>query len=339
MKLVTFTRPTSGAPRPGALVGEEVLDLVAASAAESREQWGFASLLELLRAGEAALAQVREMVDAVAEKSSGITERLRVRGALHSRASVTLLAPIPNPQLILAAASNYGSHSREMSGKPLSEPACFIKASGCVVGPGEPIVLPPEAPGMVDYEGELCVIIGRPAYRVREEDALNYVAGYTCGNDVSARDWVPALQEQRRDPLAKQYEPFLDPGTLNTRYKSFPTFMPIGPVVVTSDEIPDPQDLRIRTTVNDRVLQDTSTEDMTHGVARLISHYSRYYALAPGDVIATGSPPGVGIACTPPVFLRAGDMVTVEIERIGALSNPVVAFDAIEEDPSGAAHQ
>jgi acylpyruvate hydrolase len=326
MKLVTFVSDATGSPRPGALLGDEVVDLTVAHDAGSREPWPYASLLDLLRAGEAGMDFARRAVAAVVEDRGGIRDRLRSQGARRPLSTVTLLAPIPNPQLIVAAASNYGTHSREMSGKPLSEPACFIKASGCVIGPGEPIVLPPQAPDMVDYEGELCVVFGRPAYRVAEDEALSYVAGYTCGNDVSARDWVPALHEQRKDPLAKEYESFLDPGTLNIRYKSFPTFMPAGSVLVTADEIPDPQDLHIRTIVNDRVLQDTSTEDMTHGVARLIAHYSRYFAFAPGDMIATGSPPGVGIARTPPIFLRAGDTVTVEIQGIGALTNPVVAY-------------
>ena len=328
MRLVTFTFSGANASWPGALLGDDVVDLgAAAEIVGHRDDRRYPTLLDIIRDGGPGLDYARRIVDAVASSGDDLRERLRASGAVRAYSAVRLLAPIPNPQLIIAAASNYGSHSREMSGKPLSEPACFIKASGCVVGPGDPIVLPPEAPDMVDYEGELCVVIGRPTYRVSEAEALQYVAGYTCGNDVSARDWVPALHAQRADPLATQYESFLDPGTLNIRYKSFPTFMPLGPVLVTSDEIPDPQDVRIRTILNELVLQDTSTEDMTHGVARLISHYSRYYAFEPGDVIATGSPPGVGIARTPPIFMHPGDSVTVEIERIGSLTNPVVAYD------------
>jgi 2-keto-4-pentenoate hydratase/2-oxohepta-3-ene-1,7-dioic acid hydratase in catechol pathway len=324
VQLVTFTSVSSPGPRPGALVDDEVFDLSGAGIVVN-EEWRHGSLLDVLRAGESALSLTRRAVDLVAEDSRGVRDRLREHGHLQPLSETTLLAPIPNPQLVVCAASNYGSHSREMSGKPPSEPPFFIKASACIVGPGHPIVLPPEAPDMVDYEGELCVIIGRPAYRVSEAEALDCVAGYCCGNDVSARDWVPRLHAWRQDPTAQQYESFLDPGTLNIRFKSFPTFMPAGPVLVTSDEIPDPQDLRIRTVVNDQVLQDTSTEDMTYGVARLIAHYSRYLTLAPGDMIATGSPPGVGIARNPPIFLRTGDTVTVEIERIGALTNPVIA--------------
>jgi 2-keto-4-pentenoate hydratase/2-oxohepta-3-ene-1,7-dioic acid hydratase in catechol pathway len=330
VKLVTFRLGDSGRPHPGALVDDEILDLGAPGLAPllgERQEWGYTSVLDVLRAGDLALTSVRGAVARVAQDDAGLRGQLRNLGHLCPLATTTLLAPIPNPQLVVCAASNYGSHSREMSGKPPSEPPFFIKASGCVVGPGHAIVLPPEAPDMVDYEGELCVVIGRPAYRVAEAEALDYVAGYCCGNDVSARDWVRPLHAWRQDPTAQQYESFLEPSTLNIRYKSFPTFMPAGPVLVTADEIPDPQDLRIRTIVNDQVLQDTSTEDMTYGVARLIAHYSRYLALAPGDIIATGSPPGVGVARTPPIFLRAGDTVTVEIERIGALTNPVVASE------------
>jgi 2-keto-4-pentenoate hydratase/2-oxohepta-3-ene-1,7-dioic acid hydratase in catechol pathway len=324
VQLVTLASPGSSGSRPGALIEGEVFDLRAAGLATGGDQWHHASLLDVLRDGEAALDLARRAVDAIAEDRAGLRDRLREQGHLRPPEQTTLLAPIPNPKLVVCAASNYGSHSREMSGKPPSEPPFFVKASGCVVGPGHPIVLPPEAPDMVDYEGELCVVIGRPAYRVSEAEALQHVAGYCCGNDVSARDWVRPLHAWRQDPAAQQYESFLEPSTLNIRYKSFPTFMPLGPVLVTADEIPDPQDLRIRTVVNHQVLQDTSTEDMTYGVARLIAHYSRYLALAPGDVIATGSPPGVGVARNPPIFLRAGDTVTVEIERMGALTNPVV---------------
>jgi 2-keto-4-pentenoate hydratase/2-oxohepta-3-ene-1,7-dioic acid hydratase in catechol pathway len=325
VQLVTFVSAASPSPRPGALIAGEVFDLYATGLVTAGEQWHYASLLDLLRGGEAALSLTRRAVDTVAADRGGLCAQLREHGHLRALGDTTLLAPIPNPQLVVCAASNYGSHSREMSGKPPSEPPFFIKASGCVVGPGHPIMLPEEAPDMVDYEGELCVVIGQPAYRVSEAEALGYVAGYCCGNDVSARDWVRPLHAWRQDPAAQQYESILEPSTLNIRYKSFPTFMPAGPVLVTADEIPDPQDLRIRTVVNDQVLQDTSTEDMTYGVARLIAHYSRYLALAPGDVIATGSPPGVGVARTPPIFLRDGDVVTVEIERVGALTNPVVA--------------
>jgi 2-keto-4-pentenoate hydratase/2-oxohepta-3-ene-1,7-dioic acid hydratase in catechol pathway len=321
MKLVTFASP---APHPGVIVGDEVLDLGRALNLDTG-RLAFSSLIDLLQGGEASLSVVREAAEAVAANRGGVSDALREQGALLPLAETTLLAPIPDPRLIVCAASNYSSHSREMSGAPLSEPACFIKASGCVVGPNDPIVLPEQAPDMVDYEGELCVIFGRPAYRVSEADALSYVAGYCCGNDVSARDWVPKLHAWRKDPLANPYESFLDPGTMNIHYKSFPTFMPLGPVLLTADEVPDPQDLHIRTIVNDRVLQDTSTEDMTHGVAKMIAHYSRIFAFQPGDVIATGSPPGVGIARNPPVFLRPDDTVTVEIQRIGSLVNPVMA--------------
>ena len=325
MKLVTFAAPE---PRPGALIGDEVLDFRATREAGAGLDWTYESIHDVLRVGAPALNLARNVVELVTTHS-GVQELLRRRGMLRHLGQAKLLAPIPNPQLVVCAASNYRSHSAEMGGAIPPEPACFIKASGCVVGRDHPIVLPPEAPGMVDYEGELCVIIGRPAYRVAESEALRYVAGYCCGNDVSARDWVGRFHDWQKDPIGNHYESFLDPGTLNLRYKSFPTFMPLGPALVTADEVTDPQDLHLRTLVNGEVRQDINTEDMTYGVAQMIAHYSKVFAFSPGDVIVTGSPPGVGVARRPPLFLKAGDVVTVEIERLGQLTNPVVAADQL----------
>jgi len=322
MKLVTF-KPAE--PRPGALIDEDVLDFRSA-AGSGVGTFDHATIVALLAAGEQAMADAQAIVDQV-RGDQALAASLRDAGALLALADTRLLAPVPEPKLVICAASNYRSHSAEMGTAPPSEPACFIKATTSVTAHAEPIVLPPEAPAMVDYEGELCVIIGKTAYRVSEADAMRHVAGYVCGNDVSARDWVPALRKAGADPAGHPYPPFLDPGTLNIRFKSFPTFMPTGPALVTADEVPDPHALRIRTLINGEALQDSNTDDLTFNIPQLIAHYSKFFRFEPGDMICTGSPPGVGIARNPQVFLKPGDVVSVEIEGIGTLTNPVIGYE------------
>jgi 2,4-didehydro-3-deoxy-L-rhamnonate hydrolase len=217
--------------------------------------------------------------------------------------SIRLRAPIPAPGKIIGIGLNYRDHATE-SGQPLpSEPVLFAKSANCVVGPEEPIRIPP-ATSQVDYEAELGVIVGRTAREVPASDALSFVAGYVCVNDVSARD----LQFR---------------GGQWFRGKSPDTFLPMGPWITTADDIEDPQTLAIRCVVNDEVLQDSNTVEMVFTVAELISFISQTITLSPGDVIATGTPAGVGFTRDPPRFLQRGDRVTVEIEGIGALSNPV----------------
>jgi 2-keto-4-pentenoate hydratase/2-oxohepta-3-ene-1,7-dioic acid hydratase in catechol pathway len=184
-------------------------------------------------------------------------------------------------------------------------PLVFSKLTSSVIPPGAPIVLPDDAPDEVDYEAELAVVIGRTARRVSEDDALEHVLGYTCANDVSARDC-----QRHRD---KQW----------TRAKSFDTFCPLGPVLVI-DEIADPNALSIRSVLNGETMQASSTADMIFPVRTLISYLSHQFTLEPGTVILTGTPEGVGVARTPPRFLRAGDRFSVIIEGIGELANPVV---------------
>jgi 2,4-didehydro-3-deoxy-L-rhamnonate hydrolase len=217
--------------------------------------------------------------------------------------SVRLRAPVPRPGKVICVGLNYRDHAEE-SGQPIpDEPVLFAKFANSVIGTGEPISVPP-AVEQPDYEAELGVVIGRDAHRVDERTALEHVAGYTCVNDVSARD----LQFRSSQWLLG---------------KAIDGFLPIGPWLVTGDEIPDPQSLRIRCEVDGETLQDSSTAQMIFGVAELIAFVTRTITLEPGDVIATGTPPGVGMARTPPRWLRDGDTVTVEIERIGALTNTV----------------
>jgi 2-keto-4-pentenoate hydratase/2-oxohepta-3-ene-1,7-dioic acid hydratase in catechol pathway len=218
---------------------------------------------------------------------------------------VRLLAPVPRPGKVIGIGLNYRDHAAE-SGQPIpTAPILFPKYANSVIGPGAPIVIPPET-REPDYEAELGVVIGRAASRVPEADALSFVAGYTCMNDVSARD----LQFQSSQWMLG---------------KAIDTFLPCGPWLVTADEIPDPQALAIRLTLNGEVMQSSSTAQMVFGVAELVAFVSRTTTLDPGDLIATGTPPGVGFARKPPVWLKDGDVVSVEVEAIGALTNPVRA--------------
>jgi 2,4-diketo-3-deoxy-L-fuconate hydrolase len=227
-----------------------------------------------------------------------------VEGQPRALSGLRLLAPVTKPEKIVCVGLNYRDHAAE-SGQPVpEEPVLFAKYRNSLVGPGGSIKLPRAAPDRVDYEAELAVVIGRSAARVPASRALEHVAGYTCANDVSARD----LQAR---------------GGQWVRGKAIDSFLPLGPWLVTPDEIGDPQRLRIRCTINGEVLQDSNTQQMVFGVAELISFISQTITLSPGDVIITGTPPGVGAARKPPRFLRAGDDVTVTIEGIGDLTNPV----------------
>jgi 2-keto-4-pentenoate hydratase/2-oxohepta-3-ene-1,7-dioic acid hydratase in catechol pathway len=212
------------------------------------------------------------------------------------------LAPVPRPGKVIAIGRNYRDHIQEGGSEPPPAPLIFAKWPTSVIGPGSEIRWDPALTAQVDYEAELGVVIGRRARRVDAADALDYVLGYTCLNDVSARD----LQ-------------FGDGQW--TRGKSLDTFCPMGPWLVTADEIPDPQTLDIACHVGERVMQRANTADMYFGVAAIISHCSQAFTLEPGDVIATGTPGGVGIFRDPPVLLGDGDEVTIEIERIGRLTN------------------
>jgi 2-keto-4-pentenoate hydratase/2-oxohepta-3-ene-1,7-dioic acid hydratase in catechol pathway len=218
-----------------------------------------------------------------------------------------LLAPVV-PANILAIGLNYRQHAAESGNQPPARPVLFIKATSSVQNPGDPIELPVKlASAKVDYECELAVVIGRRCKNISRANALDYVLGYTCGNDVSARDW-------QRDLGGGQW----------CQAKSFDTFTPLGPVLVTKDEIPNPNALRIRTVLNGETMQDWNTNDMVFDVPALIEFLSGSKTLLPGTVIMTGTPHGVGFARNPPVWLKAGDTVTIEIEKIGALTNPVV---------------
>jgi len=213
--------------------------------------------------------------------------------------------PIERPGKIICVGLNYHDHAEEQGAELPEEPLLFAKWPTALIGPGDPIVIPPLVT-KCDYEAELGVVIGARVRGVSKENALEAVRGYLCANDVSARD----LQ-------------FKDGQW--TRGKSVDTFCPVGPRLVPVEEIPDPHDLRIRAIVSGEVLQDSTTAKLIFGVADVISHASQTMTLEPGDLILTGTPAGVGVFRDPPRLLRAGDDVTIEIERIGSLTNSVVA--------------
>jgi 2-keto-4-pentenoate hydratase/2-oxohepta-3-ene-1,7-dioic acid hydratase in catechol pathway len=219
--------------------------------------------------------------------------------------AVRLLAPIARPPKFLAIGFNYLDHINETGAAKPEFPVFFNKQSTCVIGPGTAIEIP-AASTLVDYEGELGVVIARECRRVSVDEALSYVAGYLIVNDVSVRDW------QFRAPTM-------------TLGKSFDTHGPIGPWLTTADEIADPQALTIRTWVSGELLQDGRTADMVTTVAEQIALLSTACTLEPGDVLATGTPAGVGVARNPPRWLVAGDTVRIEIDGLGALENPVTA--------------
>src|SRR4030095_2966745 len=218
-----------------------------------------------------------------------------------------ILAPIV-PTAILCIGLNYKQHAEEGKAPIPKWPVLFMKSPGAVQNPGDPIVLPTKLKStQVDYECELAVVIGKRCKNATKENALDYVLGYTCGNDVSARDW-------QKDFGGGQW----------CRGKTFDTFAPLGPALVLKDEIPNPNALKIKTILNGQAMQDWTTEDMIFDVCTLIAFLSGSTTLLPGSVIMTGTPHGVGAARKPPVFLKAGDTVTIEIEKIGQLTNPVI---------------
>lgn len=254
-------------------------------------------------------------VDAIAFLTEGASARARAAVVLSAPPAhaITeydagrLTAPIPRPGKIICIGLNYRDHVAESAQAAPDYPTVFAKYATCVIGPREAIVLP-RASERVDYEGELAVVIGRYAKDVPPAEALGYVAGYTPFNDVSARDY-----QQRTSQW--------------TIGKTFDTFGPMGPALVTADDVPDPHNLTLRVTIGNDVLQESNTRHLIFSIPQLIAYLSAVMTLEPGDVIATGTPGGVGDARTPPRYLRPGEVVTVDIEGIGRLENPVVAAD------------
>jgi 2-keto-4-pentenoate hydratase/2-oxohepta-3-ene-1,7-dioic acid hydratase in catechol pathway len=287
VRLLSF-RDAGGAERLGVAVEDRAL------ATGDLQPAGPVTMAELLASGDAGLAAVSSAVAEAADRISATGIPLP---------ELEMLAPVPRPGKIVAIGLNYHAHAVEQDVAPPKAPLIFAKFPTSVIGPGAAISWDPVLTSQVDYEAELAVVIGRRARNLSEGDALDHVLGYTCGNDVTARD----LQFGDRQWV---------------RGKSLDTFCPLGPWIVTRDEIPDPQALRIRTTVSGETLQDGNTGDMIFSVARIIAHASRAFTLEPGDVLMTGTPSGVGVWREPRRFLHDGDVVEVEIEGIGLLRNP-----------------
>jgi 2-keto-4-pentenoate hydratase/2-oxohepta-3-ene-1,7-dioic acid hydratase in catechol pathway len=287
MRLVSFSIPADapvGMARPGLIVGDEILDL-------SDPTTGLpGSMAALLALGPEALERVRAA-------PSG-------RAARHPMDTLQRHAPVPNPPNILAIGMNYRAHVAEMGREPPAYQYWFNKQRTSIAGPGDPIVLP-SVSSMVDYEGELAMIIGPRCQHVPAARAMEVVAGFTIVNDVSVRDW------QLRTPTF-------------TMGKSFDSHAPCGPEMVTMDELGATGDLAIRTWVNDELRQDSTTADLIFDCSAMIEYLTTAFPLEPGTIIATGTPAGVGAGFTPPKFLAAGDVVRIEIEGIGVLRNPVI---------------
>ncbi|MDJ0851349.1 MAG: fumarylacetoacetate hydrolase family protein [Myxococcota bacterium] len=260
--------------------------------------------LSFLRDGARALDAARSALDfAVDALDRYDAPDVRRAGVVEPRGSVRLCAPVPRPGKIVGVARNYRAHAAERGGAAPEEPVLFLKAPSSVIGPEDEILLP-AASRQVDFEGELAVVIGQRGKEVPAERALEYVAGYCIANDVTARDF----QNERGQ---------------HSIGKSCDTFAPLGPVLVTGDEVPDPQDLALRTTVSGELMQTARTKEMVFPVAEILAFASRLMTLEPGDVLLTGTPGGVGAARTPPRFLRDGDVVEVAVERLGCLRSYV----------------
>lgn len=286
MKIATIQTPAG--PRAVILQGNHYIDLHGTDSSLP------ASVRQLIAAGPAALKAARDAVNS--------SEAVK-----HDAARVKLLPPIPDPHKIVCLGLNYRDHAAETGAQIPKEPVLFSKYATALIGHGDSIVLPPVSQE-VDYEAELVIVVGKGGRNIKAASAMEHVFGYTIGHDVSARDWQ--LKKDQKQWMVG---------------KTFDTFAPTGPYIVTADELPDPHNLPIRLRLNGQTMQDSNTKQMIFDVATVLAYLSQVFTLYPGDIIFTGTPPGVGIARKPPVWLKPGDVVEVEIEGIGVLRNPVVA--------------
>jgi 2-keto-4-pentenoate hydratase/2-oxohepta-3-ene-1,7-dioic acid hydratase in catechol pathway len=260
-------------------------------------------MLSYIQAGDWARDVAQKIIDRVeASDTLGQDDQFVV-----PLAEVHVGAPLPNPTKIICAGLNYADHCREQNVPIPERPMLFAKFPSSLIGHEDAITWPSTVSQKVDFEAELAVVIGRPARSVSADEASRYIAGYTIANDISARD-VQFMDEQW------------------VRGKSFDTFCPLGPYLVTPDEIPDPHSLAIRCQVNGEVMQDSNTSEMIFNAFALIEFVSKTSTLLPGDIISTGTPNGVGHFQKPPVYLKPGDVVEIEIEGLGRLRNPVSEY-------------
>jgi acylpyruvate hydrolase len=297
MRVVTYTR--GAGPRAGLLVEDTVYD-IETSASFLRAGSLPADLGALLEGGGPALRELDAKIRSA--RSAGADLPLTCWAGI---GEIRLLAPLARPPKIMCLGLNYRDHAEEQGARLPEAPMIFAKLPSSVIGPGQSIVIP-RGSDKVDYEGELALVVGRKIRRASPDEALEAVFGYTILNDVTER----AIQNRERFWL---------------QAKGSDTFAPMGPWIVTGDELGDPLDLKISTTVNSRVMQSSSTANLIFTPARIIAHLSEYITLEPGDVISTGTPGGVGVFRKPPVFLKAGDTVEITVEGIGTLTNPVTS--------------
>jgi 2-keto-4-pentenoate hydratase/2-oxohepta-3-ene-1,7-dioic acid hydratase in catechol pathway len=295
MRLATFVG--SQGPRLGAVSGDEIVDLQAASG----ETAGLpGSMIEFLALGAHGLDVARRIVE------RGLKER--PADAIHALGAAKLLAPVPRPGKIIGVGLNYNDHAAEVGrASKQDRPRLFVKVSSAVTGPGAAVAIP-QGIEKLDFEVELAVVIGKRASQVTDAEAIGFVAGYTLLNDLSAREF--------------QFD-ITPPQT--SLAKSMDGFCPMGPWIVTADELKDGSGLGVRTFVNDARMQDGTTSDLIFPVAYLVSYISRFMTLEPGDVIATGTPAGVGAFRKPPVYLKSGDRIRMEIDRIGTLETSITS--------------
>jgi acylpyruvate hydrolase len=314
MKLVTFAY--RGTERVGLLEAGQVVDVNRAYAALLAQRGAIraqamadalvpAEMVSLLEAGEQALTAVREAVsDALARVASGDQAGgLRHNGVIFSSAEVTLKAPLPRPGKLILLGLNYRDHAEETGQKIPEVPTLFAKYRNSIIGPGETILIP-RVTEQIDYEAEFAFVIGRRGHDIPRDRALDYVAGYTIVNDVSARDYQFVTSQWMVG-------------------KAFDTHCPMGPALVLKDEIADPHDLDISLSIAGEVLQRSNTRQLIFKIPETVEYLSQVLTLEPGDVISTGTPSGVGFARKPPRWLRPGETVRVEISGLGVLENPV----------------
>lgn len=297
MKIITFR--AHGRTRWGAFTNNHAVDLNAAHADRGLDMFLAPTVLDFLRAGPTTWNAARDTLEWLGDK--------RLHEVTFDFDDIELLAPIPRPGKVVCIGLNYMDHARETGAAIPTKPIMFAKFPSSVIGPYDTIHVIPDVTTRVDYEAELGVVIGKPASRVSVEDAPGYIFGYTVINDVSARD----IQK------GKEY------GNQWVRGKSFDTFCPMGPSITTADEVTNAQDLPVRAILNGRVLQDGNTRDMIFSIPALVSYISQGITLEPGDVIATGTPNGVGDARNPPIYLKKGDVIEIEVGNLGKLENPV----------------
>jgi 2-keto-4-pentenoate hydratase/2-oxohepta-3-ene-1,7-dioic acid hydratase in catechol pathway len=320
MKLVTIQN--GDIQTAGCIVGDDILDLGLASHILSLPGDAVATVSEILDFDCSGGDQARDIFTSFQQADAEALAKLRTGGALVAFSDIILAAPLPRPTTLFSHGQAYHSHARDWNpnapvDKPKVPPAGFLKALTSITGSGQPIRLPRIAADMVDFEGEFCVVFGRDCHQISRREAMHHVAGYTIINDVSARDWIPAM----RTPIDATPQTY---AALNMMFKNFPTFCPMGPCVVTKDEIGDYHDLALITRLNGEVMQHASIRDLIWDIPELIEYYSLIYAFKAGDVLSTGTPGGVGMGRDPWVFLRAGDRIDVEVTGVGTLSNTVI---------------